>query len=95
MTKLKVNHPLRELLRTLNSQEFTEVLESIQLVLSNLEEKNDPERIEIEVVGDVSQLLEKIHILKSTLNQHLSKRKELTGDKLQGLYEKNINTFFD
>ena len=75
--------------------------ESLEILLEHLENKNDPEPVEMQVVDATYQVLEKIKTLEVILKQRvLEANKALSGTKLQTLYDKKATAvgsqvFFD
>jgi hypothetical protein len=58
-------------------------------ILKHLENVNDPEPIEMEIVNEAYQTLEKLQVLEAAIRRYLNDGRELTGDTLSGLYENN------
>jgi hypothetical protein len=61
-------------------------LGSISSLLDELENKNDPEPIEIEIVSTAYQLLEKLNLLQAAMRKYSNDYGTLTGSKLDSLY---------
>jgi DNA repair photolyase len=69
------------------------MLESLMVLLNELENKNDPDPVEINVVSDAYQFIEKLKILETTMRRYAYREKDsLKGDQLQHLYEKQTKT---
>jgi hypothetical protein len=62
-------------------------LGSLSLILDELENKNDPEPIEIEIVSTAYQLLEKLNLLQAAMRKYSNDNNTLTGSKLDSLYD--------
>lgn len=76
-------------LKDLNSEEVKETFESLGVLLEQLENKNDPDPVEMQIVDVTYQVLEKIKTLEGILKYNISKsNKKLSGNKLQKLYDK-------
>lgn len=76
-------------LKELNSEEVKVTFESLGVLLEHLENKNDPDPVEMQVVDVTYQVLEKFKTLEAILKQRvLESNKLLSGTKLQNLYDK-------
>jgi hypothetical protein len=77
-------------LNELNSQEVKSTFEFLSKILEGLEGKNDPDRIEMEIVDSAYQVIEKMSMLESTLRKYVNNEniKTLPGNKLNDLYER-------
>jgi len=88
-------------LRELNSKQMKVTFESLGVLLEQLENKNDPDPVEMQIVDVTYQVLEKLKILEGILKHNVSdSNKELSGSKLQKLYDKKATevgsqVFFD
>lgn len=86
-------------LNMLNSAPVKESFSCLSTLVENLETKNDPEPIEIEIVNAAYQVIEKLNLLQSTMKQYKNEEKILTGNKLTDLYHSNkssgTSTLFD
>ena len=86
-------------LNTLNSKEVREAFDSLNVVLEELENKNDPDPIEMEIVDAAYQVIEKLNLLQSAMRQYKNSEHPLTGRKLSDLYDGNkgrgTSTLFD
>ena len=75
------------ILNELNSEEVRSLLEHLQMFTENLEEKNDPDPIEIQLVDASYQLIEKIQLFESVIKIYtVEGKKELLGNQLERLY---------
>lgn len=75
-------------LNELRSKEVKGAFEFLTTVLENLEEKIDPEPIEIEIVDSAYQAIEKLNLLENNLRKYVMVSNEiLPGNKLEDLYE--------
>lgn len=88
MTKQKTS--VIRFLNELNSKETRSTFDFLSTILENLENKDDPERIEIEIVDNAYQAIEKLSILESSLRQYVNgiNKVSLPGNKLFDLYDK-------
>jgi len=75
-------------LNELNSQEVRSAFEFLRTILENLEEKNDPDPIEMEIVDAAYQAIEKLTMLENNLRKYVTdENKTLLGNTLNNLYE--------
>jgi len=80
-------------LKELNSEEVKVTFEDLGVLLEHLENKNDPDPVEIQVVDVTYQLLEKLKTLEGILKHHITESNEvLSGNKLQNLYDKKATS---
>lgn len=84
-------------LNELRSDSVKSALGSLSVLLTELEDKNDPEPIEIEIVDVTYQLLEKLNLLEAALRKYKVTDHVLTGNKLDDLKNRggSSNTLFD
>jgi len=86
-------------LNTLNSAPVKDAFSNLSNLIENLENKNDPEPVEVEIVDAAYQVIEKLNLLQSAMNQYKAKEKTLTGNKLTDLYgnskSSGTSTMFD
>lgn len=73
-------------LNELHSESVKSALGSLSVLLDELEEKNDPEQIEMEIVNVSYQFIENLNLLEAALRKYKATDHVLTGTKLQGLY---------
>jgi len=67
-------------------------MDHLASILESLESKDDPEPIEMSIVNEAYQTIEKIKVLESSLRTYVNEGGTLDGDKLNDLYESsNIN----
>jgi len=77
-------------LNELNSKEVKSAFEFLSTIMENLEEKNDPDPIEMEIVDASYQAIEKLNILESNLRKYVNdENKTLLGNTLNDLYSKD------
>lgn len=75
------------ILNELNSSGVQNLLDHLNLFLESLEEKIDPDPIEIQIVDTAYQAIEKINLLEAALRKYQAEEgKELLGSKLDDLY---------
>jgi len=75
-------------LNELNSKEVKGAFEFLSTILENLEEKNDPDPIEMEIVDSAYQAIEKLNVLENNLRKYVTdKNSTLLGNTLNDLYE--------
>lgn len=75
-------------LNELNSQEFRDAFESLNVLIEYLENKNDPEPSELQIVETSYEFIEKVKLLESALRSYSQSNDQL-GSKLQKLYDNN------
>ena len=73
-------------LNELNSDSVKSALGSLSVLLDELEDKNDPEQIEMEIVNVSYQFIEKLNLLEAALRKYKATDHVLTGSKLDDLY---------
>jgi len=73
-------------LNELNSDSVKSALGSLSILLNELEDKNDPEQIEMEIVNVSYQFIEKLNLLEAALRKYKATDHVLTGSKLNDLY---------
>jgi len=75
-------------LNELNSKEVKSAFEFLSSVLEVLEEKIDPDPIEMEIVDSAYQLIEKLNILQDNLRKYVrSENSKSATSKLVDLYD--------
>lgn len=80
-------------LNELRSDSVRSALSSLDILVEELEEKNDPDPIEMEIVNVSYQMLEKLKLLEAALRKYKVTESVLTGNKLNDLYESSNNMF--
>ena len=78
-------------LNELNSKEVKGAFEFLSNILERLEEKIDPDPIEMEIVDSAYQVIEKLNVLENNLRKYVidENDRSLPGSKLNDLYESN------
>lgn len=84
----RANNLVVNFLNELNSQEFRDAFESLNVLIEYLENKVDPEPSELHVVETAYEFIEKVKLLESALRTHTRSDDQL-GSKLQKLYDNN------
>ena len=81
--------PALNFLNEMESEALKSALESLEVLLKELEEKNDPEPIEMEIVNSSYKLIENLQTIKVLLRQYYQKqsRNISTSIKLNDLYK--------
>ncbi|MCK5608389.1 hypothetical protein KAR91_41285 [Candidatus Pacearchaeota archaeon] len=75
------------ILNELRSSEVKLLFEHLKMFTENLEEKIDPDPIEIQIVDAAYQLIEKVQLFESVMKQYSSaKSEDLLGNQLDRLY---------
>jgi len=78
-------------LNELSSKEVKSTFEFLTTILEQLEEKMDPDPIEVEIVDSAYQAIEKLNILENNLRKYVIDNNEiLPGNKLSDLYERDV-----
>ncbi len=85
MSQLSINPTV--ILNELNSEEVKLLFEHLSKFLNELEEKNDPDPIEVHIVDAAYQLMEKVQLFESYMKDYVKEGREiLIGNKLDNLY---------
>jgi hypothetical protein len=88
------NNIVINFLNELKSDNSKTLFDVLNLVLEQLENKNDPEPIEIEVVDLAYQAIEKFQLLEAAMRKYVTDYNEsLTGNILDDLYDRKITLF--
>ena len=83
MTDVKfVNNFLNEI----STENVKSAFDSLNSLIKELEEKNDPEPVEMEIVNLSYQLQENLNLLQSALRKYKNEQNVLTGNILESLY---------
>lgn len=79
-------------LNELSSNEVKSTFEFLTTILEKLEEKIDPDPIEIEIVDSAYQAIEKLNLLENNLRKYVRDSNEtLPGSVLGDLYESELS----
>jgi hypothetical protein len=79
-----------QFIQEINSQDVRQSIKTLGRLIEVLESKADPEPVEIEIVSNAYQLVEKFALLEDLLKQYTEEFKEkITGNKLASLYDRN------
>lgn len=85
MSQLSINPTI--ILNELNSEEVKLLFEHLTKFLNELEEKNDPDPIEVHIVDAAYQLIEKVQLFETYMKNYVQEgNKTLIGNKLDDLY---------
>lgn len=85
MSQLSINPTI--ILNELNSEEVKLLFEHLSKFLNELEDKNDPDPIEVQIVDAAYRLMEQVQLFESYMKQYaLEGKKDLLGSKLDKLY---------
>ena len=83
-------NPVINFLNELNSESMKSALGFLSKLLEDLEIKNDPEPIEMEIVSISYQLFENLNLLQAAMRKYQNSESDiLTGSKLTDLYKGN------
>jgi len=91
MTGINSHSKARIFLEGLHSKELKDTFEHLQGLIESLENKNDPDPIEIKLVDNIYSFLEKLNILESNIKSYSNESFNNAGNKLSSLYE-NISS---
>jgi len=80
--------PAKTLLESLNGGTY-DTADSLKALLEQLEDKIDPDPVEINLASSLYMFLEKLQIVKHNLTSYISDSEESLGSKLDSLYERN------
>jgi hypothetical protein len=83
-------------LNELTSKEVKGTFEFLENILKELEDKIDPDPIEMEIVDSAYQAIEKLNMLENNLRRYVTiENNSLPGNKLNDLYESGtiVNPF--
>lgn len=75
-------------LRELHSKEVGNLFEHLDVLMDHLETKDDPDPSELQIVNSVYEVLEHLRTLEAYLKRRVGDSPQLTGSKLQSLYDK-------
>ena len=97
---VKLKKLISNFLNELSTEEHKQVFNSLNMLLEHLENRDDPEPIELQIVDSTYQLLEKLNDVQTLLRKYQKDiNKNLPGNKLTSLYENNSskgsNILFD
>lgn len=81
-------------LEGLHSNQTKATFEQLQSLIELLENKNDPDPIEIRLVQSIYSFIENLNILESNIKSYSKESSNLLGNKLTNLYE-NISDKWD
>jgi hypothetical protein len=77
----------QKFIQEMNSSDVKQSIQTLGLLIEILEGKPDPEPVEIEIVSNAYQLVEKFSLLEDLLKDYTkNSRKKLLGNKLDSLY---------
>jgi len=80
-------------LSELHSDDVKETFESLSNMLEALENKDDPDPVELEITYISYQLIEKLNLLTDLLKKYVTENDILLGDKIQSLRYRTITLF--
>jgi len=75
-------------LTELHSKEVSTLFEHLDVLTDQLETIDDPDPSELQIVNSVYQVLENLRTLEAYLKRRVGESPQLTGNKLQSLYDK-------
>ncbi|MFW9871472.1 MAG: hypothetical protein ACFFG0_00010 [Candidatus Thorarchaeota archaeon] len=74
-------------LNTLNSKTVKEAFDTLTVIIEQLELKDDPEPIEMEIVDTAYQVVEKLNLLQTAMRKYRNSESPLTRRTLSDLYD--------
>ena len=97
---VKLKKLVSDFLNELKTEKNKHIFNSVNTLLEHLENRNDPDPIELQIVDSSYQLLEKLNILESLLRKYQKDgNKNLPSNKLTSLYKnttsKGSDVMFD
>jgi hypothetical protein len=75
-----------QFLQEIHSTDISEWLQELKFLSEEIEEKFDPDPIELQIVGSVYQLLENFETIENLIKEY--KKDSLPSEKLSTLYDK-------
>jgi chromosome segregation and condensation protein ScpB len=79
-----------QFIQEINSQDVRQSIKTLGRLIEVLESKADPEPIEIDIVSNAYQLVEKFSVLEGLLKEYTEKEQtKLSGNKLNSLYDRS------
>jgi hypothetical protein len=75
-------------LEGLHHNETKSIFENLTSLIEELENKSDPDPVEINLVHNIYSFLEQLSILEGNLNSYSKESNNELGNKLTSLYEK-------
>ena len=75
-------------LTELHSKRVSNLFEQLDVLVDHLEAVDDPDPSEMQIVDSVYQVLEHLRTLEAHLKRRVGDSPQLTGNKLQSLYDK-------
>jgi hypothetical protein len=76
-------------LQDIHSNDISEWLQELKFLSEGLENKFDPEPLELQIVSHIYQLIESFEQVENLINQY--KKDSLPTDKLTSLYDKKLS----
>ena len=97
---IKLKKLISDFLNELKTDDKRHVFDSLNMLLEHLENRDDPDPIDLQIVDSTYQLLEKFNNLESLLRKYQKDiNKNLPGNKLTSLYgnssKKGTDVLFD
>jgi len=76
-------------LELLDKNSGKEMLDTLNELMTVLENKNDPDMTEVCLVGNLTEFVDKLQVMRHNLQSYSKGKKTLLGDKLSELYDEN------
>jgi len=77
------------------SKDSGNIVEDLKRLIEDLENKNDPEPIEIKLLENLYHFLENLTIVTNNISSYVkNSRQNLSGTKLMSLYENTSHSIF-
>ena len=80
-------------LSELHSDDVKDTFELLSTMIEAIENKDDPDPIEIEITDISYQLVEKLNLITDLLKTYVTEKDILLGDKVQSLRDQRITLF--
>ena len=88
---MKTGKTAQSFLEQIQTKSSKSVFETITLLVEQLENKTDPEPVEMHLVENIYSFLEQMKRLENNLRSYVSDTKRPIGSKLASLYEDQEN----
>lgn len=85
----KASRLSQRFLELLDQNSGKEILDTLNELMTILEEKNDPDMTEVCLVGNLTEFADKLQVMRHNLKSYSAGKKTLLGDKLSELYDDN------
>lgn len=83
----KIAQIAQTFLNELNSGDSRESVDTLKILIEELETKTDPDPIEVRLVANLTDFLEKYEVMRSNVRSYVRDSQDNPGHKLDSLYE--------